>query len=42
MISNDCICMKYILNPMSLETKALLNMKPKLDNFRTPMFDITI
>lgn len=26
---------------MSLSTKAVLNMKPKLGNFR-PMFDITI
>lgn len=42
MISNDFTSMRYILNPMSLETKALLNMKPKLDNFQTPMFDITI
>jgi hypothetical protein len=27
---------------MSLSTKAILNMKPKQDNFQTPMFDITI
>ena len=27
---------------MSLSTKAILNMRPKQNNFKTPMFDITI
>jgi len=32
----------YILEPMSLSTKAVLNMRPKQDGYKTPMFDITI
>ena len=27
---------------MSLSTKAILNLKPKHDNFKSPMFDIEI
>ena len=27
---------------MSLKTKALLNMKPAQDNYKSPMFDLTI
>ncbi len=33
---------QYILRPLSLSTKAILNMKPKQENFKNPMFDLTI
>jgi vacuolar protein sorting-associated protein 13A/C len=33
---------KYILNPMSITSKMILNVKPKLDNYQKPMFDINI
>lgn len=42
MIGTDTVCMNYVLNPMSLITQAVLNMKPKQDNYRAPMFDFTI
>lgn len=31
-----------VLKPLSLETKAILNMKPRQDNYNKPMFDFTI
>ena len=31
-----------VLNPMSLTTRAILNMKPKQDNFMHPLFDLKI
>lgn len=31
-----------MLRPLSLETKAILNMKPKQDNYVRPMFDFII
>jgi len=32
----------YVLEPMSLSTKAVLNMRPREEGYKTPMFDITI
>jgi vacuolar protein sorting-associated protein 13A/C len=34
--------LKYILNPMSITSKVVLNVKPKLDNYQKPMFDVNI
>lgn len=31
-----------VLRPLSLETKAILNMKPRQDNYKRPMFDFII
>jgi vacuolar protein sorting-associated protein 13A/C len=43
MISNDHSgSLRYILNPMSLTSKAVLDMDPKESNFMNPMFDIKI
>lgn len=34
--------LNYILNPLSMITKTVLNMKPASDNFKLPMFDVSI
>jgi vacuolar protein sorting-associated protein 13A/C len=34
--------LKYMLNPMSITSKVILNVKPKLENYQKPMFDIDI
>ena len=31
-----------VLRPLSLQTKAVLNMKPRQDNYKRPMFDFII
>ena len=41
-VSQETGGMKYVLNPMSLSTRATLNMKPRQDGYRAPMFDFTI
>ena len=33
---------RYILRPLSLSCRAVLNMKPKQDGFSAPMFDLEI
>ncbi|RNA03908.1 vacuolar sorting-associated 13A [Brachionus plicatilis] len=33
---------KYILKPLSLSSKAILNMKPKQNEFSSPLFDFTV
>ena len=33
---------KKVLKPLSLSTKAILNMKPDQENYKSPMFDFTI
>ena len=38
----ETVGINYILRPLSLKTKALLNMKPEQDHFKTPIFDFTI
>ncbi len=36
------LIINLVLNPLSLSTKAVLNVKPQQDNYKFPMFDFTI